>query len=98
MSAKADRADGQASLHNADAAPSEAARDVTWEVLSQNINDLIVLADTDGRIFYVSPSCRRLGYAQREMVGRTAADFVHPDDLVHVEAGAAALFAGARAP
>jgi PAS domain S-box-containing protein len=98
MSAKADRADGQASLHDADTAPSEAARDVTWEVLSQNINDLIVLADTDGRIFYVSPSCRRLGYAQHELVGRTAADFVHPDDLAHVEAGVAALFAGARAP
>jgi PAS domain S-box-containing protein len=98
MSAKADRADGQASPHDADAAPPEARRDVTWEVLSQNINDLIVLADTEGRIFYVSPSCRRLGYAQHELVGRTAADFVHPDDLADVEAATAALIAGARAP
>jgi PAS domain S-box-containing protein len=98
MSAKADRADGQASLRDADAAPSEARRDVTWEVLSQNINDLIVLADTEGRIFYVSPSCRRLGYAQHELVGRTAADFVHPDDLAEVEAATAALIAGTRTP
>ncbi|HEX2816781.1 MAG TPA: hypothetical protein VHN39_10315, partial [Phenylobacterium sp.] len=36
-------------------------RDVTWDVLSEKINDLIVLADVTGTIFYASPACKHLG-------------------------------------
>ncbi len=67
-------------------------RDATWEVLSQKINDLIVLTDSAGTIFYASPACKHLGYVAHELIGRTAADFVHPDDLAHFEANAAVLF------
>ncbi len=76
---------------------SEAApnRDVTWDVLSEKINDLIVLADASGVMFYASPACRNLGYAQHEMIGRTAGDFVHPDDLAHFQSNSAALVGGA---
>jgi PAS domain S-box-containing protein len=72
-------------------------RDVTWDVLSEKINDLIILADPSGTIFYASPACRALGYAEHELIGRTAADFVHPDDLEHIEANVAVLF-GVAAP
>jgi PAS domain S-box-containing protein len=101
MSAKADRIDGRETPAVEAPGPAQpdlrdANRDVTWEVLSRNINDLIVLADTEGRIFYVSPSCRSLGYAQHELIGRAVADLVHPDDLAHFEANTVALFAGER--
>jgi PAS domain S-box-containing protein len=72
-------------------------RDVTWDVLSEKVNDLIILADITGTIFYVSPACRNLGYAQHEMIGRKATDFVHPDDLANAEANIAVLFGAALA-
>jgi PAS domain S-box-containing protein len=44
--------------------------------------DLILVTDADGRILHASPSARDiLGYRPGEMVGRVAADFIHPDDL-----------------
>ena len=76
-------------------APSLPGADVTWDLLSEKINDVIVLADTTGRIFYASPACRTLGYAQHELIGRAPAEFVHPDDLERFEANTAALFSGA---
>jgi PAS domain S-box-containing protein len=72
----------------------ETRHDATWEILSTHINDLIILADTEGRIFYASPSCQRLGYTQQDLIGRNAADFAHPEDLARSTANVAALFAG----
>jgi PAS domain S-box-containing protein len=44
--------------------------------------DLIVVVDSKGTLLRVSPSATAiLGYAPAAMVGRSAADFVHPDDL-----------------
>ena len=44
--------------------------------------DLLLVADFDGLITAVNPSATRLlGWAEDEMVGRTLAEFVHPDDL-----------------
>jgi PAS domain S-box-containing protein len=98
MSETAPRPDGSKPprrLRIADDSEAAPNRDVTWDVLSEKINDLIVLADVSGVMFYASPACRNLGYAQHEMIGRTAGDFVHPDDLAHFQANGAALFGGA---
>jgi PAS domain S-box-containing protein len=73
--------------------PEMANRDVTWEVLSQQIRDLILLADATGRIFYVSPACSQLGYRQNDIVGRTGADFIHPDELGQFNKNMATLLA-----
>jgi PAS domain S-box-containing protein len=85
-------------LHRVDVpvAPGDGGgtRDATWEVLSDHINDLIILADLSGMIFYASPSCRNLGYAQSDLIGRTAVDFVHPEDLDHFTANSEALVRG----
>jgi PAS domain S-box-containing protein len=97
MSARADRIDGRETHAGAQPVLAEAGRDVTWEVLSEKINDVIVMADTTGTIFYASPACRTLGYAQHELVGRSVSDLVHPEDLAHAQANVAALFGGARA-
>jgi PAS domain S-box-containing protein len=94
MAATADRVDGHGTLRGAQPDAVEAPRDITWDLLSQSLNDLVVLADPTGRIFYASPACRTLGYAQQELIGRLSADFVHPDDLAHFEADIAALFSG----
>ena len=44
--------------------------------------DLILVTDTSGNFVQVSPSSRAiLGYEPSEMVGRSAVEFIHPDDL-----------------
>src|SRR5215813_12444527 len=44
--------------------------------------DLILVTDTTGNFVQVSPSSRViLGYEPSEMVGRSAVEFIHPDDL-----------------
>jgi PAS domain S-box-containing protein len=48
----------------------------------ENSSDLITIVDLDGIIQYQSPSAQRLlGYAQEELLGKSAFHFVHPDDL-----------------
>jgi len=58
-------------------------------------DDLVVRADARGVILYVSPSCRRFGYEPEELVGRFAAEFVHPEDLPRFAANTARLFSPA---
>jgi diguanylate cyclase (GGDEF)-like protein/PAS domain S-box-containing protein len=44
--------------------------------------DLILVTDAGGTFTRVSPSsAATIGYAPDEMLGRSAADFIHPDDL-----------------
>ena len=53
--------------------------------------DLILVTDARGNFVRVSPiSISILGYAPEEMVGRSGAEFVYPDDLeTHAERDAA---------
>ncbi len=44
--------------------------------------DLILVTDSFGHFVQVSPSVEKiLGYRPDEMIGRSAVDFIHPDDL-----------------
>src|SRR5690606_31960819 len=44
--------------------------------------DAILLVDVHGRIVYISAACQRIfGYTQDEMIGRSLADFIAPEDL-----------------
>ena len=44
--------------------------------------DLILVTDTKGNFVQVSPSSKLiLGYEPSEMIGHSAVDFIHPDDL-----------------
>ena len=53
-------------------------RDRTW----RNSRDLLFIADWNGIIESVNPAWTTLlGWAESEMIGRPALDFVHPDDL-----------------
>ncbi|MEO6839313.1 MAG: PAS domain S-box protein [Bradyrhizobium sp.] len=76
---------------------SAIARDITErkraeQALSQQIEerrrifetsqDLILVTDTKGRFVQVSPSSMTiLGYQAAEMIGHSAVEFIHPDDL-----------------
>jgi len=52
------------------------------QLLIENARDIIHVLNPDGTIRYISPSVQRtLGYTPREMIGRSSAEFVHPDDL-----------------
>jgi PAS domain S-box-containing protein len=76
---------------------SKIARDIserkrTQKALNQEIEerrrifetsqDLILVTDTAGNFVQVSPSSMTiLGYRPQEMIGRSAVEFIHPDDL-----------------
>ncbi len=47
--------------------------------------DLIMVVDQEGRFLFVSPSATEcLGWSDQELVGKTAFDLVHPDDLARL--------------
>lgn len=53
----------------------------------QNASDVLIVLDESGRIRYTSPSVRRvLGYGVDQNVGRSAFDFVHPEDRERIAA------------
>ncbi len=56
-------------------------------LITDNIQDLVIQSDTEGRIVYMSPSSRTmLGYEPQEMIGKLRQEFVHPDDRVNMTA------------
>jgi PAS domain S-box-containing protein len=55
-----------------------------FKSLVQNGADLITIIDNDANYLYVSPTAKKiLGYEQEFFVGKNAAAFIHPDDLVN---------------
>jgi PAS domain S-box-containing protein len=47
-------------------------------------NDLILVTDTGGNFVQVSPSVTHiLGYQPSDMIGHSAVEFIHPEDLEH---------------
>jgi PAS domain S-box-containing protein len=53
-----------------------------FRTLIEKSTDVITLVDAEGIILYQSPAIARiLGYLPEEMVGQSAFDFLHPDDL-----------------
>ena len=53
-----------------------------YRLIAENTNELIALFDSGWRYAYVSPSHRQmLGYDPSQLIGVSAASYVHPDDL-----------------
>ena len=71
-------ADGSDARRESDGETGGGRRDVTWDLLSEQISDLIIITDMAGVIFYASPSARTMGYEPHELVGLTGADLIHP--------------------
>ncbi len=59
--------------------------DKKFKSLVQNSHDVISLLDKDGTVLYVSPAIQRmLKYSPQEMVGQSAFEYLHIDELEHV--------------
>ncbi len=57
-----------------------------YKLLLENILDVVVILGRDGIVRYVSPSARRLlGREPSEREGRSAFDYIHPDDIPAVK-------------
>ena len=60
--------------------------DSHFRSLIENASDIITILEADGRIRYESPSLERiLGYKPEELIGRSAFEFIHPDDVVRIQ-------------
>ncbi len=56
-----------------------------FQALIENATDIIVILDSQGVFSFCSPSSQRiLGYALTDVIGKSFAEFVHPDDLPQV--------------
>ena len=75
-----------------------AESEARYRLLADLSTDLIMRMDGQGIIRYISPSCRQLGYTPEEMIGRSAFDFLHTDDLEMAHARAQALLQGEPRP
>jgi len=63
-----------------------------FRALVEKSFEAVTVLDDQGRRTYASPSTERvLGYRTDELIGRSAFDFVHPDDLEQTKAAFAAL-------
>lgn len=56
-----------------------------FRVVTENALDVITILDSNGTIHYESQSVEQvLGYKQKELMGKSAFDLIHPDDLANV--------------
>ncbi|MFY7651374.1 MAG: PAS domain S-box protein [Chitinophagaceae bacterium] len=57
-----------------------------YEILSNNVNDLICLHNIDGTYIYVSPSSKDItGYEPEELIGKNPYDFFVKDDIPRIK-------------
>jgi PAS domain S-box-containing protein/putative nucleotidyltransferase with HDIG domain len=57
-----------------------------FRLLAENSTDMISRHTPEGRYLYASPACRvLLGYEPEELLGHSAFEFIHPDDLLKIE-------------
>jgi PAS domain S-box-containing protein len=75
-----------------------AESEARYRLLADLATDIIMRMDAAGVVRYISPSCRRLGYEAEEMIGKSAFDFLHPDDLERAQVRSEALFKGEPRP
>ena len=57
-----------------------AASEARFRLLAEQSSDIILRTDVEGRIEYVSPACRLLGFTEAEMLGRPTIAFLDPAD------------------
>jgi len=55
-----------------------------YRLIGDNTSDIIVMADPNGRISFISPSVANIGYAPEELIGTAFVKQMHPDDLKRV--------------
>jgi diguanylate cyclase (GGDEF)-like protein/PAS domain S-box-containing protein len=80
-----------------DAQRDMAAHEARYRALVQHSTDTVVLLDADGRLLFSAGDTRALGFATADsLIGMSAMEFVHPDDLGTALAALHELTEGAR--
>jgi PAS domain S-box-containing protein len=74
------------------------ASEAQYRLLAENATDIIVRADLNGNLIYVSPGCRAMGYEPDELIGLSSSSLVHPDDLPSFMANSMDLFNDQKSP
>lgn len=64
-----------------------AEKEHRFRLMIQNVNDMLLVLDHDGTLTFVSPACAQmLGHSAAALLGKSAYDFIHPDDAAWVRA------------
>ncbi|PSN67103.1 hypothetical protein BS50DRAFT_573850 [Corynespora cassiicola Philippines] len=73
---------GAPSLNPSGSTLTEFTKRRNWsQRVLEELRDLLHILTPDGRILYVSPSCRTLtGWEPQQLLGRFVGEFIHPDD------------------
>ncbi|RMF73254.1 MAG: PAS domain-containing sensor histidine kinase [Acidobacteria bacterium] len=67
--------------------------EIDYRLLIENIEDLLVEVDAEGRFLFVSPSyCRMFGRSEEELIGRNFMPLVHEEDRAATAAAMEALY------
>lgn len=75
----------QQSRARACAEEAQRASETRFRALIEKSSDGIALIDARSVIVYLSPAMRQvLGYSEQELIGRSAFDLMHPDDLPRI--------------
>jgi PAS domain S-box-containing protein len=55
--------------------------ELRYRLIAENSTDILVVTTLEGRFNYVSPGLRRVGHEPADLIGRSAVDIIHPDDI-----------------
>jgi len=55
--------------------------ELRFRLIAENTSDVIVVSDLEGRFTFVGPSVRWLGYERDYLIGRSASEHTHADDI-----------------
>jgi PAS domain S-box-containing protein len=78
---------GGAMARRRELAATLAATAYDFRILADHSSDVILRIDRDGRLVYVSPSCRHFGYEPHQLVGMHVEQLIHPDARTQVMRG-----------
>jgi PAS domain S-box-containing protein len=69
-----------------------------YRLIGENTSDIIVMAQANGRIDYISPSVISIGYTPEDLIGTAFVKQMHPEDLERVWPALRDLPPGTTAP
>jgi len=69
-----------------------------YRLIGENTSDIIVMAEPNGRIEYISPSVGMIGYTPEELIGTAFVKQMHPEDLARVWPQVSDLLPGTTGP
>ena len=86
-------------IANAELYEARAKSEERYRFLAEHANDVVARVSPAGVFLDVSPAVRRiLGYEPEDLIGRKAADHIHPDDHARLRAAGPSAVDGAATP